>query len=297
MRYCHSSSFANRGWTRPFLLLVALCMLAAWPALAQSADSVALSGHTPKEVAEGSATLVGHYNPSQMLRLVIGIQPPHMAEEKQFLNELKTKGSPEYRHFLTSDEWDARFAPSVEDEQAVVDWAKASGFTVTERYSHRLIVDLEAPSATIEKALGVSFELPQNERGNFRWGERLFSQLDAQDLAGLQVFRQVKWKQLELFADVFDAAAHEALDGIDGALWSLDQILARRVADDDLIATIQRDDRRDEIQPVLARDHDRAFPLHESHERIRGSEINSDDAVRWHLLRLCLQAQQLALGN
>ena len=156
MRYCHSSSFANRGWTRPFLLLVALCMLAAWPALAQSADSVALSGHTPKEVAEGSATLVGHYNPSQMLRLVIGIQPPHMAEEKQFLNELKTKGSPEYRHFLTSDEWDARFAPSVEDEQAVVDWAKASGFTVTERYSHRLIVDLEAPSATIEKALGVT---------------------------------------------------------------------------------------------------------------------------------------------
>jgi Pro-kumamolisin, activation domain/Bacterial Ig-like domain (group 3) len=156
MRYCHSSSSANRAWTRPFLMIVALCMLAAWPALAQSSDSVALSGHTPKEVPGGSATLVGHYNPNQMLRLVIGIQVPHLAEEKQFLDELKTKGSPEYRHFLTADEWNARFGPSVEDEQAVVDWAKANGFTVTQRYSNRLIVDLEASSATIEKALGVT---------------------------------------------------------------------------------------------------------------------------------------------
>jgi hypothetical protein len=156
MRHCHSSSSANRAWTRPFLLIVALCMLAAWPALAQSSDSVTLSGQTPKQVVEGSATLVGHYNPNQMLRLVVGIQPPNMAEEKQFLDQLQTKGSPQFHHFLTSDEWDARFAPSVEDEQAVVDWAKSAGFTVTQRYANRLIVDVEAPSATIEKALGVT---------------------------------------------------------------------------------------------------------------------------------------------
>jgi len=156
MRYCHSPNSATSAWTRACLLIVALSVLVSWPALAQTSDSVTLSGHTPKEVAGGSAALVGHYNPNQMLRLVIGIQVPHLAEEKQFLDELQKKGSPEFHHYLTSDEWDARFAPSVEDEQAVVDWAKANGFTVTQRYSNRLIVDLEAPSATIEKAFGVT---------------------------------------------------------------------------------------------------------------------------------------------
>ncbi len=156
MRYCNSSNSAISVWMRGCLLIVGLSVLVSWSALAQTSDGVTLSGHTPKELGEGSATLVGHYDPNQMLRLVIGMQVPHPAEERTFLDELKTKGSPEYRHFLTSEEWDARFAPSVENEQAVVDWAKANGFTVTNRYANRLIVDLEAPSATIEKALGVT---------------------------------------------------------------------------------------------------------------------------------------------
>jgi SpoVK/Ycf46/Vps4 family AAA+-type ATPase len=40
-------------------------------ALAQS-GTVALPGHMPKQVEDGSATLVGHYNPDQMIRLTIG---------------------------------------------------------------------------------------------------------------------------------------------------------------------------------------------------------------------------------
>ena len=114
-------------------------------------------------------------------------------------------------------------------------------------------------------------------------GVKVFSpERDAQDFSGLQIFRQVKRKQLELFANVLEAASHQAFDRVDGTLRSLDQILAGGVADDDLIALIERDDRRDEVQSVLAGDHDRALPLHESHERVRGSEIDADDAVRSH---------------
>jgi len=90
-----------------------------------------------------------------MLRLVIGLQHPHMAEEEQFLEELHTKGSPEYTHFLTADEWNTRFSPSQQDEQAVVDWAQAQGFTVSQRFANRLLVDVEAPVSAIEAALGV----------------------------------------------------------------------------------------------------------------------------------------------
>ena len=99
---------------------------------------------------------------------------------------------------------------------------------------------------------------------------------------GLQIFRQTKWKQLEFFANVFNAAAHETLYRVDGALGSLDQIFAGGIADDDLIALIEGDNRGDEVQSVLARDHDRALPLHESHQGVGGSEIDADDAIGGH---------------
>ncbi len=86
------------------------------------------------------------------------------------------------------------------------------------------------------------------------------------------------------------AAAHEALDGIDGALWSFDQILAGGVADDDLVVLVfvecERDDRRNEIQPVFSGDDDRSVALHVGHERVRGAEIDADYVVSCHFVRL-----------
>lgn len=104
----------------------------------------------------GSAVLLGHYDPSQMLRVVIGLRPPHMAEEEQFLQDLMDPKSPDFHRFLTAEEWNARYAPSAADEERVVGWARAQGFTVTNRYANRLLVDLEAHAGTIEKAFGVT---------------------------------------------------------------------------------------------------------------------------------------------
>jgi hypothetical protein len=122
----------------------------------QPGVSAAFAGRTPREVLDGSAVRVSHYNPEQKLRLVLAVQPPHMAEEEQFLKELQTKGSPNFHKFLTADEWNARFAPPAEDEQAVVDWAISQGFTVTNRFANRLLVDVEAPAGVIEKAFGIT---------------------------------------------------------------------------------------------------------------------------------------------
>jgi subtilase family serine protease len=96
------------------------------------------------------------YGTPPILRLAIGLQHPKVSEQEQFIKELHTKDSPTFHKFLTPEEWNQRFAPSVGDEQAVVDWATAAGFTVTHRFANRLIVDLEAPAAVIEKAFGVT---------------------------------------------------------------------------------------------------------------------------------------------
>lgn len=111
---------------------------------------------TPRPVREGAAQYVSHYQSGRTLRLAIGLLPPHLAEEEHFLEELQDHNSPDFQHYLTPQQWAARFAPSREDEQALVDWIQSQGIRVTHRYPNRLLVDVQAPAGTIEKAFQVS---------------------------------------------------------------------------------------------------------------------------------------------
>ncbi|HTX75730.1 MAG TPA: protease pro-enzyme activation domain-containing protein [Terracidiphilus sp.] len=140
-----------------FAFALAVLALAAATAPAQVAGSaVTLNGQTPLRVLNGAVPRVSHYNPEQKLRLVLAIQPPDMAGEEQFIKELTNKNSPNFHKFLSAEEWNARFAPSAEDEQKVVDWATSQGLTVTNRFANRLLVDVEAPVGVIEKVFGVT---------------------------------------------------------------------------------------------------------------------------------------------
>jgi Bacterial Ig-like domain (group 3)/Pro-kumamolisin, activation domain len=118
---------------------------------------------TPPVIQQRTAKLIGHYNPEQMLRVTIALQPPHWAEEQQFLKDLQNdaKASPKSQGFLTAEQWNARFAPTAEDEQAVVDWAKSQGLEVTHRYANRLVVDVAAPAGVLEHAFGVTLNIYQ----------------------------------------------------------------------------------------------------------------------------------------
>src|SRR5579875_1186296 len=134
--------------------------------------TVALPHNTPNQVADHSAVLVQHLSPDQMLRITIGLKPPHPDEEQQFLKDVQDKHSPLFHQFLSPDDWNARFGPSAADEQAVVDWAISHGLTVTERYSHRLTVSLEASSGVVEKAFEVTMNTYQSDSGTFFSNDR-----------------------------------------------------------------------------------------------------------------------------
>ena len=158
-----------------FIPLLFAVVVSPWTlALGQSANVTGspYTGHTPPAVVNGSAKLVLHYNSSQMLRLTLGLQPPHMAEEKQFLQDLQTKESPDFHHFLSPEEWTKRFDPSEQDEQAVVDWAKAQSLNVTHRFPNRLLVDIEGPVSAIEKAFNVTINLYQLDTKSFYSNDR-----------------------------------------------------------------------------------------------------------------------------
>jgi kumamolisin len=121
----------------------------------------------PLPVRNGSAREIGPVSPAQTIRLAIGLQPPHMAAENQFLREIQTKSSPLFHHFLTPAAWTARFGPSAAAQQAVVSWARRAGLTVTHLYPNRLVVDLAGHVGAIERALGVQIN-------NYRRGAETF---------------------------------------------------------------------------------------------------------------------------
>ncbi|MGH3158195.1 MAG: S53 family peptidase, partial [Streptosporangiaceae bacterium] len=129
--------------------------------------SPAAVAQVPMPVQNGSAHSLGAYNPSQTIRLAIGLKPPHPAAEQTFLSALQDKSSPLFHHFLTTAQWTARFGPSAAAQNAVVSWAKGTGLTVTQLYPNRLIVDVAGPVGSIEKALGVQIN-------NYRLGTKTF---------------------------------------------------------------------------------------------------------------------------
>ena len=132
-----------------------------------SSAALAQALHTPKRVVDGTAQLVEHHDPTQMLRVSFSLTPPHMDEEKKLIEQLHDKKSPLFHKFLTAEQFNARFAPSAADEQAVVDWATANGLTITNRFPNRLVVSGEAPAGVIEKALNVTI-------GNYRFGGKTY---------------------------------------------------------------------------------------------------------------------------
>ena len=79
-----------------------------------------------------------------------------------FLQELYDPSSPSYRHFLTVEQFTERFGPSQEDYDAVVDFAKANGFTVVGGSRDAMDVQLKGSVATIETAFHVTMGVYQH---------------------------------------------------------------------------------------------------------------------------------------
>jgi hypothetical protein len=136
-------------------------------AAAGAQPSPAAVAQVPVPVRNGSAHSLGALNPSRTIRLAIGLRPPHMAAEQQFLREIQDKRSPLFHRYLSVAQWTARFGPSAAAQQSVLSWAGKAGLTVTHLYPNRLIVDLAGRVGAIGKALGVQIN-------SYRLGAKTF---------------------------------------------------------------------------------------------------------------------------
>jgi len=128
--------------------------------IAQPAGMAALHGHVPAVVSRLQAT--GQLQGATNLNLAIGLPLRNQAALDSLLQQLYDPASPNYRQFLTPDEFTAQFGPTEEDYQKVVSFAQTSGLTVTRTHGNRMLVDVSGKVSDIEKAFHVTMRTYQH---------------------------------------------------------------------------------------------------------------------------------------
>ena len=132
----------------------------------QAQSQSLMTRHVREVTLNGQAQLVGRLPATQSMGFDIVLALRHQPELENFLQELYDPASSSYRHFLTPQEFTARFGPSQEDYDAVIRFAKANGFAVQGGSRDALDVQLKGSVAAIEKAFHVTMGVYQHPTEN-----------------------------------------------------------------------------------------------------------------------------------
>src|SRR2546429_6767268 len=104
------------------LRIVALFSVVSIVCQAQSPS--ALPRHVRDVTLNGQARSVGRLSPMQTMRLVLVLPLRNQAALEAFLKELYDPSSASYRHYLTVEEFTAKYGPSQQDYDAVIRFAE-----------------------------------------------------------------------------------------------------------------------------------------------------------------------------
>lgn len=129
---------------------------------ARAVESRELSGHVPADVAKLNLQPIGRLAPSTRLNLAIGLPLRNQSALDALLRQICVPTSPDFRHYLTPEQFTERFGPTEKDYEALVAFATAHGFVVTRRHPNRVLLSVSASVADIEKALQVTMRVYQH---------------------------------------------------------------------------------------------------------------------------------------
>jgi subtilase family serine protease len=146
------------------LTAVAILMLVS---VVSQAQSTMPTRHTRDVVTSGQAESLGRLPATQTLQLDVMLQLRHAPELENFLHDVYDPSSSSYRHFLTVEQFTARFGASQEDYDAVVRFAKVNGFQIVgDPARNRMVVSIKGSVAQIEKAFHVQLGVYQHPTEN-----------------------------------------------------------------------------------------------------------------------------------
>lgn len=93
----------------------------------------------------------GHAPPSLQVRLAVTLAYQHQSELEALVEAQSDRDSPYFRHYLTNQEFNARFAPSVEGYRRAIELLRGAGLRVVQTFGNRTIVVAVGSSAAVER--------------------------------------------------------------------------------------------------------------------------------------------------
>jgi subtilase family serine protease len=129
---------------------------------AQAEQHPVLMIHVPEAVSSGVAPLVGHLADTQRLSLAISLPLRNQAELDNLLQQIYDPHSPSFRKYLSVQEFAERFGPTESDYATVLQYSRAHGLEIIDIPANRMVLDVEAPAAAIEKAFNVTLNVYQH---------------------------------------------------------------------------------------------------------------------------------------
>ncbi len=139
-----------RRWFFASLLFIVVCLTTP----AQAGPLRSLRGHVPEVVKH--LTPLGRLSGTNELHLTMALPLRNRPALTNFLRQLYDPQRPEYHHYLTPEQFSARFGPTEADYQAVIDFARSNGLAVRATHDSRILLDVGGRTADVEQAFHVT---------------------------------------------------------------------------------------------------------------------------------------------
>jgi hypothetical protein len=148
--------------------LLFLALLTGWNGPATATERQIVPGHLP--LAAVRAHPIERLPATNRLDLAIGLPLRDPAALLELLGQLYQPGGTNFHRFLTANQFTERFGPGATDYQAVIQFAKENGLTITGIHPNRMLLDVRGRVDDLEKALHLTFQVyahPQEARTFF----------------------------------------------------------------------------------------------------------------------------------
>ncbi len=105
--------------------------------------------------APADAPTLGRLPASQRLGFSLSLPMRNQQALKSLIQQINDPASPQYRKYLSVQQFTAQFGPSEQDYNKVIAYAQQHGLTVTKTYQNRALVSLSGPVSTVNQIFQV----------------------------------------------------------------------------------------------------------------------------------------------
>ena len=125
-----------------------------WSVSAAPVGMKTLSGHVPAVVSK--LTPMGDLSGETNLQLALELPLRNTDALTNLLQQIYDPSSPNYHHYLSTEEFTEQFGPTEEDYQKVKDFATANGLTISATHPNRMVLDVTGKASDVERAFSVT---------------------------------------------------------------------------------------------------------------------------------------------